>query len=546
EFRNAFVVSVNGGASRPASFIANSNSNTISWSPDGTFLLFDTGQRTESNQLARVDLIPRTPKFREDQFRDLFREETPRNVTPTTRQEIRPTSPESPNVVPSPTPLLLPTPSPSPSASPEERRPPAKPVQIVFDEIRQRLSLLPVGVDVGSQTISPDGKWVLMIANDANQRNLYIYSLDELAREPAVAKQLTATAGQKSWAQFTPDSKEVFYLDQGHINIVTLDGKVRLLAVSAEMDVDFAREKMEVFRQAWMYLRDNFYDPNYHGANWEQVRAVYEPLVAGAHTSDEVRRLLQLMIGELNASHLGASAPPNTNQATTGRLGLRFDRREYETTGRLKITEIISLSPAALTGNVHVGDYLLAVDGHTIDARTNLDELLNYKTGRRVSLSIASSATGAGKREVIVRPVNAATEKGLLYRQWVENNRAYVERISNGQLGYVHMFDMSSAALSQLYVDLDAQNYARKGVVIDVRNNNGGFVNVYAIDVLSRRGYLTMTPRGYNPAPARTVLGQRALELPTILVTNQHSLSDAEDFTEGYRTLRLGKVVGEP
>ena len=46
--------------------------------------------------------------------------------------------------------------------------------------------------------------------------------------------------------------------------------------------------------------------------------------------------------------------------------------------------------------------------------------------------------------------------------------------------------------------------------------------------------------------PSRSVLGQRALERPTILVTNQHSLSDAEDFTEGYRSLKLGSVVGEP
>jgi tricorn protease len=550
-FRNAFVVSVNGGASLPVSFIANTNSDTISWSPDGTRILFDTGQRTESNQLAVVELIPRTPKFREDQFRDLFREETPRSVPPATRPETRPPAPETPNAIPSPTPSPAPAPasttSTSPGASPEEKKPPAKPVQIVFDEIRRRLSLLPVGVDVSYQTISPDGKWVLMIANNVNQRNLYIYSLDELAREPPVAKQLTATPGFKSWAQFSPDSKEIFYLDQGRINIVALDGKIRPLAVSAEMDVDFTREKMEVFRQAWTYLRDNFYDPNYHGANWEQVRTVYEPLIAGAHTPDEVRRLLQLMIGELNASHLGASPPPNTNQPTTGRLGLRFNRREYETTGRLKITEIISLSPAALAGDsIKVGDYLLAVDGHTIDARTNLDELLSYKTGRRVTLLIAASADGAGKHEVVVRPVNSATEKGLFYRQWVENNRAYVERISNGQLGYVHMFDMSSAALSQLYVDLDVQNYARKGVVIDVRNNNGGFVNVYAIDVLSRRSYLMMTQRGSNATPARTALGQRSLELPTILVTNQHSLSDAEDFTEGYRSLHLGKVVGEP
>ncbi|HEY0100094.1 MAG TPA: S41 family peptidase, partial [Pyrinomonadaceae bacterium] len=230
----------------------------------------------------------------------------------------------------------------------------------------------------------------------------------------------------------------------------------------------------------------------------------------------------------------------------TGRLGLRFDRHVYETTGRLRVTEIVPLSPAALAREIKPGDYLLAVDGREITARTNLDELLNYKINRRVSLTVASGAEGADKRELAIRPVNNGTEKALLYRKWVEENRAYVSRISNGRLGYVHMFDMGSSSLSQLYVDLDAENHTREGVVVDVRNNSGGFVNVYAIDVLARRGYLTMTPRGQTPAPGRTVLGQRALESPTILVTNQHSLSDAEDFTEGYRTLKLGKVVGEP
>ncbi|HEU4690721.1 MAG TPA: S41 family peptidase, partial [Vicinamibacterales bacterium] len=120
------------------------------------------------------------------------------------------------------------------------------------------------------------------------------------------------------------------------------------------------------------------------------------------------------------------------------------------------------------------------------------------------------------------------------------------EKASGGRLGYVHMNDMSEGALRRLYLDLDADNRGKDGIVVDVRNNSGGFVNAYALDVISRRGYMQMTPRGLPTAPARSALGQRALELPTILLTNQHSLSDAEDFTEGYRSLKLGKVVGEP
>jgi len=562
-FRNVQVARVYEGAgapmvaAQPVSFLANVFSNTVSWSPDGTFMLFDTGQRTESFQVARVDLIPRTPRFREDQFRDLFREETPRNLT-------QPQRDAQPAPTPSPTSTATPTHSTTPAITPErmprpvgiivssslfppgEEKPSPKKVEITFEGIRQRLSLLPVGIDVNYQAISPDGKWVVFIASAAGQQNLYVYSLDELAREPAVPKQLTSTPGFKSLAQFSPDSKEIFYIEQGRINVVTLDGKTRPLAVTAEMDVDFAREKMEVFRQVWSYLHEHFYDPNFHGVNWQGVRSAYEPRLAGARTPDEMRRLLQLMVGELNASHSGVSAPFAGQAAATGRLGLRFDRHEYETTGRLRVTEVIPLSPAALAREIKPGDYLLAVDGKEAGGRVNLDELLNYKINRRVSVTVANGADGAGRRELAVRPVNAATEKALLYRQWVENNRAYVSRISGGRLGYVHMFDMGSASLSQLHVDLDAENHAREGVVVDVRNNNGGFVNVYAIDVLARRGYLTMTPRGHASAPARTVLGQRALESPTILVTNQHSLSDAEDFAEGYRTLKLGKVVGEP
>jgi tricorn protease len=521
-FMNVNVVAADGTDARPVSFLANSSAYTISWSPDGKAIYFDTGQRSEIRQIARIDLIRRTPQFREDQFRDLFKEESVRPVAPANSPKAQPADVDA-------------------SSKSSDKN-----VEIEFDDIRKRLTLLPIGVDVSFQTISPDGKTLLLVARAAGQQNLYTFSIDELSRDPAIARQLTSTAGGKGDPQFTPDGKEVFFREQGHISIITVESRqTRRLAVTADMDVDFAREKMEVFNQAWSYLRDSYFDPGLNGVDWMAVHSRYEPLIAGAATRDEMRRLLSLMVGELNSSHSGINAPAGATPVV-GKLGLRFDRNEYEQNGRLRVTGVIPLSPAAVAG-IKVGEFVLQVDGVRITARTSLDEILSHKINDRVEIVVAASdGAGANRRVVAIRPVNQATEKNLVYREWVENNREYVAKASGGRLGYVHMFDMSEGALTQLYLDLDAENQSRDAVVVDVRNNNGGFVNAYALDVFTRQNYLTMTQRNQPSAPGRSVTGQRALGVPTILVTNQHSLSDAEDFTEGYRSLKLGKVVGEP
>src|SRR5262249_27826172 len=161
----------------------------------------------------------------------------------------------------------------------------------VFDDIRRRASALPAGIDVNSLSISPDGKSLLLTASAAGQRNLYVYSLDELSKEPAVARQLTSTAGGKGSAVFTPGSKEVVCLDRGRVFKVTLGGREpKPIAVSAELDVDFSREKLEAFHEAWTYLRDQFFDDKMNGVDWNAVRATYEPRVAGSKTPDEMRR----------------------------------------------------------------------------------------------------------------------------------------------------------------------------------------------------------------------------------------------------------------
>ena len=518
-FTNVQVVPASGGQAHAVSFLGNGQMSAIAWSPDGKYILFDSAQRSEDARIVRVDLTPHVPKLKEDQFADLFKEKPPGESKETAKSDKA----DKPKKEAAPTP---------PSST-----------RIVWDGLRERSTVLPLGLNASSPVITSDGKTLLFIASERGQDNLYSYNLDELADEPPVPKQVSASAKPKVDMAVPNDGKTVFYLDGGQIISTPIDTpKPKLVAIAADMDVDFDAEKRVVFDEAWDVLNRRFYDPNFHGRDWGAIRQHYLPYAMGAETPDELRRVTNLMIGELNASHSGHNRPGrgygSLPSDRVGDLGLRFDREAYEAGRGLVVKEVVALGPAAIAG-VQVGDVLTSVDGQAIGPRTNVDSLLENKVGKRVVLGLRG-------RQVIVQPVSLNTATGLLYRQWVNERRALVDRLSGGRLGYVHLPDMSSDSLNQLYLDLDAENQSKQGVVVDVRNNNGGFINGYALDVFARRNFLTMTQRGLFPVPSRQALGQRALGKPTVLITNESSLSDAEDFSEGYRTLGLGKIVGEP
>jgi C-terminal processing protease CtpA/Prc len=506
--------------------------------------------------IVRVDLLPHVPRYREDEFRDLFKpaESPDRRTAPAPKPASEPAPKTEPDAPPPEKGALAETKAPEASpgdksaAAPAAAKPKVEPVRIVFEGIRERATYLPLGVSAEAPAISPDGKTLVFRSSLSGQSVLYSYNLDELVREPATPQQIASSKRPKRFYAFAPDSKQLFYLEGGVVTTTTLETpRPKPIAINADMDVAFDREKMAAFDQAWSLLDRSFFDPKFHGQDWRALRARFQPYIAGAHTPDEMRRITNLMIGELNASHSGINRPATGFGATPspriGDLGLRFDREAYEAGRGLVVREVITLGPAFIEGSIKPGDVLLAVDGHAVAPGVDLDQLMLDRAEKRTVLSVR---TGAATRPVVVRPVSSTVASGLLYRHWIGQQRAYVDRISGGRLGYVHIADMSSEALDQLYLDLDAQNQGKEGVVVDVRNNNGGFVNGFVLDVFTRRNYLTMTTRGQTGVPSRQALGQRALGLPTVLLTNESSLSDAEDFTEGYRTLKLGKVVGVP
>ena len=290
---------------------------------------------------------------------------------------------------------------------------------------------------------------------------------------------------------------------------------------------------------------DRWYaDPSFHGADWPALHGSYAPYALGARSPAEYYRILSLMIGELNSSHTGIGAPGGS-PASTGRLAVDWDTQAYERDGHLRVSAVVPLGPLSIA-HVSPGDELLAVDGAPVDAHVDLDALLAHAIGKRTELRVAPRGDASAARTVVVLPVDRSSEQRLRYLAWVAGRRAYVERISGGRIGYVHLLDMGEESLKKFYLDLDVENRARKAVIVDVRNNEGGFVDPYAVDVLTRREYVHFRSRFGTDPPERTSLGQRVLDRPTALVTNEHSLSDAENFTEAYRALHAGPVIGEP
>ena len=521
EFVNVMVVPVAGGSSRQVGFIANSSLGALNWSAKGDYIVYRTNQRTEDSRMVKIDMVPLPPTFDENRFRELFNQPT-RDSSDTRNTPNRTTPRDTTAGGAVPTPAAI---------------------KIDFDGIRRRGSFVNTAFSVGQILLNPDGKTAIVTGDGA---------LHRITFNPNGAVETTRMDGVTGTPLgFSSNGKQLYLLQAGQLRIANFPGggTPRVVSTSVEWTEDFDATKVAAFEQGWGELRDGFYDRNYHGADWNAVRDRFRPQIEGARTRAEFNRLMNLMLGELNASHLGHSGrtgpPQQGDGANTGELGLRFDRIAYENDGRFLVSEIVELGPAHVAGRIARGDEVVAINGTPLDRNSDLDLLMRDKAGKQVVLSVRSG--NAAPRNVELLATSGGAERQLLYRNWVESRRAYVDSISGGRIGYVHIASMSEAALDQLIFDLDQQNHAKDGVVIDVRNNNGGFVNVYALDILSRRNYFTMQGRGSSIlAPSRVALGQRALLAPTVLVTNQNTLSDGEDFTEGYRELQLGKVVGEP
>ena len=310
----------------------------------------------------------------------------------------------------------------------------------------------------------------------------------------------------------------------------------------------------QMFTEAWRLMRDYYYDPNMHNVDWRGMLDKYLPLVDRVTTRDELASLMSQMVGELSTLHhfvYGGDlreSPENIGVAALGGVLVRD-----QAAGGYRVTRIYQCEPddpersAPLSKPevaAKVGDVIEMIDGVPTLSVADYSMLLRQKAGKQVLVRIKpAKADGSGfddARDAIVVPISQGSENNLRYTDWEFTRRQLVDKWSDGKIGYVHLRAMGQDDYTN-WVKGFYPNFNRQGLIMDVRHNRGGNIDSWILSKLMRKAWAFWTPRVGNP-PSWNM--QYAFRGPMVALCNERTSSDGETFSEGFRRLGLGKVLG--
>ena len=321
------------------------------------------------------------------------------------------------------------------------------------------------------------------------------------------------------------------------------------MAHVAKYKEDFVALNHQIYQEGTRVLSMGFYDPNFHGYDWKSLIKKYKPLVLKASTEQDYSFVFNLLLGQLNASHMGyrVETSERTNSDNIGLLGIEVKN----ISNGVQIEYVLKNSVAnKLKVNLKVGDIITAVNRKLITKNTNFYSLLKNSKTEEVLL------TKSDGKDIVVRTSNSL--KTLQYEAWVESRRELVKKYSNEQLGYIHIKGMNAPSFESFERDLKASGYGKKGIVIDVRYNGGGWTTDRLMAVLNVDQHAYTIPRGAAnnlqnenkkfqgnyPFNERAILSVNTK--PTVALCNENSYSNAEIFSHAYKNLGIGKLVGQP
>jgi len=353
--------------------------------------------------------------------------------------------------------------------------------------------------------------------------------------------------------ELTPDGKKMIVSLNGGYEIIDATGdkaktgETKLKLGDMRAWVNFDTEWHQIYDEVWRMERDFFYDSLMHGLNWQGIHDRYLPLVDHVAHRFDLTYILGEMISELACSHtyVGGGDMPSVEADGVGLLGINWVIDS--TAKKFRIGRILEgqnwdesrRSPLTEPGiKAEAGDYVLAINGKPLTSAVDPYSLLEHAAGDIATLKLSKTPDGKESWTVDVKTISS--ESNLRYYDWIAHNRHYVDSISGGKVGYVHIPDMGTQGMQEFSSQFFPQ-IRKEGMIIDVRYNGGGFTSQLVIERLRRvLGGLGIGRNSREPYtyPAAVFNGHLAC------LINEHSCSDGDIFPYHFRGYGLGPLIG--
>jgi Tol biopolymer transport system component/C-terminal processing protease CtpA/Prc len=489
------------------------------WSQDGKYIYFTSSRLKpsypmgmQSPKIYRIALEKLDDPFRIDKFNELFKEEKRDTATTGKKDTAARLAPQVPD---------------------------SSPLVIDLDNIMERIELIspPFG-DQYLQTLYTKGDKTTALYWSNHGEGKFAMWKTSLEPFEAIKTEKIAGTDNAVLGNMTGVNDKLFVLLNGTVHKLNLDGnKVEPITTAYAFRRALQEEFAQIFEEMWANVQENFYDEKFHGIDWVKMKERYQRYVPFLNTRADLRTVMNDMLGELNSSHQGFNTFGTEEavnlQNTTMETGILFeDNAPY------KVRSVVKRSAADRKGiDVRPGDVLVKVNDRPVDQSMD-----RYYYFTRPSLDKEIKLTFNRNRQpydVKLHPQSSLANN--LYDEWIDNNQKRVDEKTNKRIAYACMKNMGSGELESFLVDMTKELVGRDGLILDLRYNTGGNVHDEVLKFLSQRSYLQWKYREGQLTPQSNFSPS---DKPIVLLTNEQSLSDAEMTAQGFKALKLGKIIG--
>lgn len=421
----------------------------------------------------------------------------------------------------------------------EEKEPVIKELKVNPEDTLDRIELVTdrYGYQDDPTVFADDKKEILLFNSNQDNGKRQLYKKVFTDFEPAKSEKVF----DKAAYYLTKNEKNLFALIEGNIYKTTVAAlKPEKINIQYSFDKDLASEFTQMYAEAWTGVEENFYDEKFHGIDWKAKKEQYAKYLPYVNNRNDLRILLNDLLGELNSSHTGFSSTGKEETVFlnyfTNETGIIFKKDQPYT-----VESIVRKSPAYRSGvDIKPGDQLTSVNGKKIDQNENIE---TYFTSPKKQDELVLTFNRDGKTVTTkVHPISNGELKGLLYDDWIYNNHQRVDKLSNNRIAYSCMKNMSTDELDRFLLDMVEQENRKDAVILDLRYNTGGNVHDKVLNFLSQRPYLQWK---YREGKITTQPNFAPSGKPIVLLINEASLSDAEMTAAGFKALKLGKIIGQ-